>query len=254
MAGNPHILKRAPRAFARFCWRHKILTVLAVVLIALSITPIIIIITRAWFIVHTDRRPVAGHAVPILEVQTEGFTCGVHAISTVYRAHGLDPDEGERVRWRLGVDTKAVFYVSDSTCALHPDVYMVLAQDYFAIEALDMERDDAFEVLHDHVADNSGGMAVLLIRRRSNGHLHWVTATHAEAGKLLVYDSLLQEPIHEGPDYVADHVVSALMVRPTADGRMPMSSIAAHRAGSAELKRAVKRINALKAGPQEPTN
>ena len=69
------------------------------------------------------------------DIQTEGFTCGVHAVHAIYRAYGLDPEE-ERVRWHLGVDTKAVFWMEDSTGALHPDVFMVLRQDGFEVTSL----------------------------------------------------------------------------------------------------------------------
>ena len=222
--------------------RRKITTVCVVVAGILSITPIIII-TRTWFIVHTDQRPTAVPGSYTLEAQTEGFTCGVHALSTVYKAYGLDP-AAERIRWRLGVDTKAVFYVSDSTGALHPDMYMVLAQDFFQVDTISLHKYDAWDELCAHL--NTGHPAVLLIKRRENGNLHWVVATRTlEDDKIEVYDSLFDEPYAETPGLLTGHVVTAMRVKPTLGGEQAVPSIDAHLAGMDALSRATKRIKAL---------
>ncbi len=228
-------------------WRHKAWTLILALLIGFSITPIVII-TRTWFIVHTDQRPTAAPAGYVLEEQTEGFTCGVHAVSTVYRAYGLDA-EAERVRWRLGVDTKAVFWMGDSTGALHPDLWMVLAQDFFEADAIDCAVDDAWQQLLAHL--DTGHPAILLIVRRENGHLHWVTATRRindpaqPDGVIEVYDPLFDSPYHESADFMRDHIATCVLVRPATSGRQAMSSISAHRAGLDELWTARERINTL---------
>lgn len=235
-------IRTIPSRVFRWCLRHKVWTAVIVVLGVLSVTPIIII-TRTWFIVHTGDRPAAVPASYVLEQQTEGFTCGVHSLSTVYKAYGLDP-EAERIRWRLGVDTKAVFYVSDSTGALHPDMYMVLAQDFFAVDELTSYDRAGWGELIAHL--DSGHPAVLLIKRRENGNLHYVVATRAlDADTIEVYDSLFDEPYPEGAGFLEDHIVTAMRVRPTEDGEMPMSSIGAHLAGMDALSAATKRIKAL---------
>jgi len=228
-------------------WRHKVWTVVIASLLGLSITPIIIV-TRTWFIVHTDQRPTQVPTDYVLEEQTEGFTCGVHAVSTVYRAYGLD-SEAERVRWRLGVDTKAVFWMGDSTGALHPDLWMVLAQDFFDVEAVDCGAADSWDKLLAHL--NTGHPAILLIARRENGHLHWVTATGHEEdpanpdGLIVIYDPLFDAPYTESIDFMSDHIVSCVLVRPAAGGQQAMSSLAAHRAGFDELWVARGRIERL---------
>lgn len=235
-------VKRFFKSIPRWCLRHKVWTAVIIVLAILSITPIIIV-TRTWLIVHTDQRPSALPAAYTLEEQTEGFTCGVHALSTVYKAYGLDP-EAERLRWRLGVDTKAVAWMGDSTGALHPDMWMVLAQDYFAVEALDVYGGSAWDHLRAHL--DSGHPSVLLIRRRENGNLHWVVATRMLGDdKIEVYDSLFPQPYHETPDFMTNHIVSAMLVRPNADGGQALSSIDAHLAGMSELSKARKRIKEL---------
>jgi hypothetical protein len=66
------------------------------VLFGLSLTPIIIFV-RTFGIRHPDNLPISKAGPAVLEKQSETFTCGVHALSAVYRAYGLDPDE-ERVR------------------------------------------------------------------------------------------------------------------------------------------------------------
>lgn len=227
--------------------RHKVLTLVLAILITCAITPIVIV-TRTWFIVHTDQRPAQAPANYVLEDQTEGFTCGVHAVSTVYHAYGLD-SEAERVRWRLGVDTKAVFWMGDSTGALHPDLWMVLAQDFFEVVAIDCDAADAWDNLLAHL--DTGHPAILLIARRENGHLHWVTVTggfedpaHPD-GLIEIYDPLFDAPYTEPIDFLHDHIATCVLVRPTVNGRQAMSSIAAHRAGFRELLAARERIDAL---------
>ena len=235
-------IKAIGACFLRWCWRHKIWTACIIVLGILSITPIIII-TRTWFIVHTSDRPNAYIGAYTLEEQTEGFTCGVHALSTVYKAYGLNP-EAERIRWRLGVDTKAVAWMGDSTGALHPDMWMVLAQDYFEIDTVEPTSAHAWETLRSHL--QAVHPAVLLIKRRENGNLHWVVATDAfKNGTIEVYDPLFDEPYTETPDFMDNHIVTAMLVWPTSDGEMAMSSIDAHLAGMDALTQASKRIKAL---------
>lgn len=236
------VLSRVPRSIFRWCLRHKISTACILVVCILSITPIIIV-TRTWLIVHTDQRPATVPATFTLEKQAEGFTCGMHALSTVYKAYGLDP-EAERIRWRLGVDTKAVAWMGDSTGALHPDMWMVLTQDYFQTDALDVEAGDAWQQLQTHL--DLGHPAVLLICRRENGNLHWVVATRALGDEAIeVYDPLFDEPVEETADFLSEHLVTAMLVSPTSDGEMAMSSVDAHLAGMGALKVATKRIKAL---------
>ncbi|MEM9348330.1 MAG: hypothetical protein AAGB26_17110 [Planctomycetota bacterium] len=235
-------IKTIPSRIVRWCLRHKVWTAVIVLLGVLSITPIIII-TRTWFIIHADDRPAAMPAGYVLEEQTEGFTCGVHSLSTVYKAYGLDP-EAERIRWRLGVDTKAVAWMGDSTGALHPDMWMVLAQDFFIISLLRDYGEEGWQNLCAHL--DLGHPAVLLIKRRENGNLHWVVATRTlENDTIEVYDSLFDEPYKETPDFMTDHIVTAMLVRPSTTGEQATSSIDAHLAGMDALDEAARRIKAL---------
>lgn len=223
----------------RWLWKRKWLVLVAVTVFGFTLTPIMVL-GRTYLIIHPDTVPTAMPSALVLEAQTEGFTCGYHALSTVYRAYGLDP-VAERARWRLGVDTKAVFWASDSTGALHPDLYMVFAQDHFSVRAVDLEADDAWEQLQDHLKE--GHLAVLLIARPENGNLHWVTAAASGREGMQVFDSLLAEPMVQGQDYWEQYVLTAIMVRPFGeDAPESLSSWAAHRAGAKELARSVKRM------------
>lgn len=236
-------IKCIPSLVFRWALTHK-LFLAKLIFLVLMITPVIIV-TRTWLISHTAQRPSSTPVAFVLEEQTEGFTCGLHALSTVYKAYGLDADE-ERLRRRMGVDIKAVFYVPDSTGALHPDMYMVLAQDFFEIETIEPRAPLAWENLTSHL--DAEHPAVLLIKRRENGNLHWVVATDAiNNDTIQIYDSLFDEPYTESRDFLTGHVVTMMFVQPTADGEQAMSSIDAHLAGMSALTRAGKRIKALEA-------
>lgn len=234
-------LTRFFKSIPRWARSHK-LFLSKLIFLALMITPVIIV-TRTWLVAHAEQRPTVTPGEYVLEDQTEGFTCGLHALSTVYKAYGLDADE-ERLRRRMGVDIKAVFYVPDSTGALHPDMYMVLAQDFFGINEVSSCDDNGWGDLCTHL--DAGHPAVLLIKRRENGNLHWVVATRTLDGDAIeIYDSLFDEPYTETPDFMDDHIVTAMLVKPTADGEQAMSSVDAHLAGMAALTAATGRIKAL---------
>jgi len=224
----------------RCAMRRKWATLLILTLLGLSITPIIIL-TRTYAIIHADAVPNQTMGEPVLEKQTESSTCGVHALSTIYRAYGLAPD-AERIRWRLGIDTKALMWMSDSIGALHPDLFMVLAQDFFEATAADLsESAPAWEQLTQHLQAEKP--ALLLIRRRANGNLHWVAAAGVEGEQILIYDSLEPKPYLEGIEFAEEHLVSALLVQPSSNGSQSVSSLRALWDGTKEMKRAASRIN-----------
>ena len=220
-------------------------------LLVAALTPVIILV-RTFAVVHADRLPALRPESAIAEVQTEAFTCGMHAVRTIERAYGLDPD-AERVRWRLGVDTKALFWLSDSTGALHPDVYMVLRQDGFAVRSIAFEEGDPHGEILAHLA--TGHLALLLIERRETGGLHWVVAQEREvapdeaagAERYTVIDSLLAAPAVEGRAFTEAHVLSALAVEPSGDLRTGFrESLGALIEGTRELGAFESRRRALK--------
>ncbi len=211
-----------------------------------SLTPIIIL-KRTFWIPHESRLP-ASVAIPVLpERQTESSTCGFHAMSTIYRAYGLNPEQ-EAIRERLGVDIKALFWMGDSTGSLHPDVYMVFRQDGFDIESVALDNSDSHQVLLEHLY--AGRMLMLLIQRRENGNLHWVVVQGTQDDRYIVLDSLKKDPVLEDAEFTHHFVLTALVVRPGQTLRTgAVSSLLHFVSGTRELSRFETRRKQLKAGP-----
>lgn len=195
---------------------------------------------------RTMDRPERRIADPVPIEQTELHTCGFLSLSAAYVAYGLSPEE-KNLRFRLGVDTKAHPFDDESTGTLHPDLYRVLAQDGFAIEAIDPDADDAAARLTAHLQPE--GLALLLIKRRQTGGLHWVVADKAIAGSdgawthLRIVDSLASFPYREPiDDFLAHHVLSIIAIRPADDASVRGDVAKAHGAGLAEMKRVHARM------------
>jgi hypothetical protein len=85
--------------------------------------------------------------------------------------------------------------------------------------------------------------AALLIRRRENGHLHWVAATGINDGKVTIIDSLREAACFEEPRAFLDEcVVSCILVRPS--GTTPAAQRllnAAHAEGTVEMMKTLAR-------------
>jgi hypothetical protein len=105
------------------------------------------------------------------ENQIERHTCGLHAVSSIYRSYGLDPAE-RRLRARLGVESRSFIYDASTTGSLHPDVYRVFEQDGFTLHTMDLKAGGALAELTNHFA--GGRYALALIQRRQTGNMHWV--------------------------------------------------------------------------------
>ena len=230
------------RRLVTFPRRRPILFVILVVLGIAAITPTVIV-TRTFFIAHAAAQPtpLPGDTWP--EEQTDPAGCGAHSIHAVYRAYGLDP-EHENVRWRLGIDTKTVFWMGSSTGTLHPDMYMVLAQDGFDVRSIELGLEGSHEEILAHI--DSGHLLILLIQRRQNGHLHWVTVHGREGDDYIVYDSLEKKPYPETREFTEKFVVTALALQPSGELRTGLrESIGQLLAGSNELGRYGVRMKQL---------
>lgn len=225
----------------RWIKRRPVVAGLFVALLAVAITPIIVI-TRTWLIVHPNEFPNSLPGDIQLEKQSESFTCGVHALSMVYGAYGLD-GERECIRWRLGADTKALFWMGDSTGTLHPDLYMVLGQDHFEVKSVNVGRETGWRELLGHL--ENGHLAILLIKRRENGNLHWVVASDLVDGRINIYDSLAEFPYVEDKAFYERYLVSALLVEPTHEKAPALASIGYHLNGSSALREATERLREL---------
>jgi hypothetical protein len=171
---------------------------------------------------------------PVPETQTEGHTCGFHALSVVYKAHGLNP-ELWRLRERLGTDRMALPLDQTSTGTLQPDMLRVLSQDYFTVQALSGYSEENIQLLSNHF--DQGLLAVALIKRRESGNLHWVVVAGIDAQQqtLHIVDSLPRNEEFSYPEPVQDflsHVVlQVFLIEPSPRGTAVPSLLTLHMRG-----------------------
>jgi hypothetical protein len=170
-------------------------------------------------------------AVPVAfaaEKQTEPHTCGFHAVSTVYRAYGLDPD-GARLRFRLGTDKRATNFDPESLGTIHPDMLRVLSQDGFdASLVLDPKSPESMDRVAAHLG--RGHPVIALVRATG---LHWIVlaphgapetaldeisgtaVAHRDEAMVLIIDSLVETPTAAALGGVlSERVLSAIVVQP----------------------------------------
>lgn len=171
---------------------------------------------------YVEKYQAAQRAVPaylpeplVPEVQTEPHTCGLHTLSSIYRAYGLDA-EAQRLRFRLGTDKPFTNFLADSTGTIHPDMLRVLRQDGFRAELLLDRSEQTAARLTEHLA--RGHVAAALTKV---SEFHWVAlsalpdAGSAPALTLLVCDSLHEEAYErDATDYVRESVYSLILIAP----------------------------------------
>ncbi len=203
-----------------FAWKRAILLFVVVAVVAVAIGSFCIG-SPVYYSVKYQGSPVASQPLerPGLftpEDQVEGHTCGFHALSSVYRAYGVDP-EANRLRFRLGTDKRATNFDPESLGTLHPDMLRVLGQDGFdASVVFDAKSVTSLDRITAHLM--SGHPVVALVRAPG---LHWIVLAPArERGDdaevtALIVDSLQMEAVIEPlRAFVADRVLSAVLVKP----------------------------------------
>jgi hypothetical protein len=204
--------------------KKRLLVYCAIIVGCLGIMVALILI--AWAVPLGDFAPVQplpkikGIVSPIKpDAQTEGHTCGFHAVSSIYKSYGLDPVE-RRLRARLGTDNRSIIYDSTTTGSLHPDIYRVLAQDGFDCRFLDLEKADAQHALKDHLTQ--GRYALALIQRRENGNMHWVVLAGLKESALKICDPLKPETYEEDlQDYWSKCILSINLLTPSSQTAQP---------------------------------
>ncbi|VAX39449.1 hypothetical protein MNBD_PLANCTO03-1223 [hydrothermal vent metagenome] len=146
------------------------------------------------------------------EVQTEPHTCGLHSLSSLYHAYGLNPEE-RRLRFRLGTDKPINNWIPDTRGTIHPDMLRVLGQDGFDAEVLLPGSQDTLGRLRAHL--DAGHFAVVLIKP---SEFHWVVAAARDGDNALICDSQRRD-LYPVPmeSYLRDEVYSLMLVRPAAD-------------------------------------
>lgn len=149
-------------------------------------------------------------AEPIRPIrQTEGHTCGFCALSAVYTAYGLDPEE-MRLRFRLGTDMPVTKLDKSTTGTLPQDIDRVVAQDGFDAEHVDAESPAGRKAARDHLA--AGHVALALVRVNE---LHWLIISGLSGDNAVICDSL-RDDLYEEPfeEYVGERVLMLMLIRP----------------------------------------
>ena len=157
-------------------------------------------------------RPTALPAEIVPERQVEPHTCGLHSLSSLYRAYGLEA-EAMRLRFRLGVDKPLSNLVPTSRGTIHPDMLRVLSQDGFMTTVVRPSSADAPERVSRHLANGHYAVALTKVNE-----FHWVVlgaGPEFSQGRVEVCDSLHEHKYLEPfEDYLADRVYSLLLVKP----------------------------------------
>ncbi len=190
---------------------------------------------------------VAQAAVP--ESQVAGHTCGWHAVRTIYAAHELVPDE-HRLRFRMGIDRTAIPGAGSTLGALQADICRVLAQDGFRSAMVDLDADDAVVRVIAHLENSWKGLA--LIRKPSNGNLHWIVVDQdvGDGASVRLVDSQKTERESIGlRDFLQTQAVTLFLVSPAKDPRRVRIK-EAHRLGVRAMRETPERLRHLGGLPQ----
>lgn len=169
--------------------------------------------------------------------QVEPHTCGLHSLSTIYLAYGLDP-EAMNLRFRLGIDKPATNLDDTSRGLIHPDMLRVLNQDGFQFTLLDPQSSNVKDALFAHL--DTGHPALALTQPAG---LHWLVLSGREDESIVVCDSLAPERYRRDADgYLAPELYSLILVKPRETGDA-VSSTDAHKQGLAEMLKVHDRMN-----------
>jgi hypothetical protein len=157
-----------------------------------------------------------------VERQNEGSTCGLHALNSIYRAHGLN-GEVFRLRARLGIDIPALPLLEHTTGILQPDLLRVLSQDGFRGTLLKSSLPEDVAALKAHL--HEGFYTMALIQRRENKAYHWVVLVDHQGGRFTVADSLNPGVLGAEPEeaFLAERLLTAVAIRPDEKATLPFA-------------------------------
>lgn len=165
---------------------------------------------------YVQQSPIERLRAAAPEAQLESHTCGLLTLRAIYKAYGMDPDKSN-LRVRLGVDVPANPFDPESIGTMQPDILRVVVQDGFDYTILRKASDTATELL---ASLGDKRMAAVLIRRRQNGHLHWVALQYESPTTIKVIDSLAAEPYSEPIEPFMDEcLLSCIILSPTKKAR-----------------------------------
>ena len=151
------------------------------------------------------------------EVQTEPHTCGFHALSSIYRAYGLDPAV-LKLRFRLGTDKPLTNFMADSTGTIPADIARVIKQDGFTFTELDPADIQSRALLSAHL--RAGQTALALTHKDSlTTGLHWIAIEnppHDSSSTFLICDSLAPEKVEEDSSSLLGRLRVLWLISPVA--------------------------------------
>ncbi|MBC8008781.1 MAG: hypothetical protein H7067_01630 [Burkholderiales bacterium] len=193
---------------------------IALAIIGLAVALWVLVLIVAWSVPLGDFAAVtpvpalvAGQSPLTPIFQTEKHTCGLLALSSIYRSYGISPDE-RRLRARLGVDRPSILFDTSSTGCIQPDIYRVLGQDGFTYVNIPVNDASTTVKLQSHLS--AGNPALALIRRRETGNLHWLVLSGLTGGQVTLYDSLQHDPYAESwPALQRECLIEILFVSPS---------------------------------------
>lgn len=143
--------------------------------------------------------------------QTEPHTCGFCALSSVYRAHGLSPQDAD-LRFRLGVDKPLSFLSPSTTGTIPHDMLRVLEQDGFRAEFLLADDGRALPRLRGHLGRGYAALALIKVNE-----LHWVALRGLDGPDTFITDSLEEATAATPLDaFFQERVKAVLLIRATA--------------------------------------
>ncbi len=183
---------------------------------------------------------IAKSAIP--EQQIENHTCGLHALRSIYQAHGLPPDD-HKLRKRLGIDRPAIPFMHSTQGALQPDICRVLSQDGFLLKLLNLEDDNPIVQLDDHLSKSWKALA--LIKKPENGALHWIVIEKGNELEFTTVDS--QQPVPKliiKSEFLQRLAITVFLVEPNPKPTRECIELA-HRLGIAAMKQTPLRMKKL---------
>ena len=172
-------------------------------------------------------------SAPVREIeperQQEGHTCGLHALESVYKSYGLDPEQ-YRLRFRLGTDKNTLPFVGDTRGTIQPDMLRVLNQDGFVTSPVSPEETNQIRT---HL--ETGYYAVAVVDR---GVFHWVVLGELVGNNLVIVDSLSPTPfLQPFDDFLAEGAFNIILIKPAPDGHRPSGKTRQHLMGIREMLR-----------------
>lgn len=178
------------------------------------------------------------------KAQFQDCTSGLHALNRVYSHYG-QKTEKRILGKRMGIDPQDKEAERNKYRAcLHPDLIRMLTEDSLYFESLCLDQNLRKSIKSLKRKLHNGGIAMVLIRRRENGNMHWVTAQKAPLEKLMLHDCLSSKTYTVcAYKFIRECVLSCFFIRPKSQQDTLPSDTGF--IGSVEFLKAIKRYHEI---------